>query len=178
MNTLSFLDSLLAQNLASVLARGQEQPLVSERVRRPARAIAAKPLTAIEIHLVDQARAGNTSPLIEYFYTRRLVRHAWRLKDRFELVEVDDLIQVGIEAVLRRMNKALLMDNPCAWLQRTAQLSMLSYCSENCSLIRVPRTSQQFGKKIPVVRSLDAILHDGTENLTLLDRIAGEAVQT
>jgi DNA-directed RNA polymerase specialized sigma24 family protein len=131
-----------------------------------------------EAKLVAAARDGETSGLVEYLYLHCLPAQATRLVKGFRdaygaRLDVDDVVQVGIEGVLRSLDRALSGANPVAWLRRAAQFRMLDYCEEARSLIRVPACSQRHGRgHVPYVASLDAPLA-GTDDLTLLDLIAG-----
>src|SRR5258708_2529035 len=114
-------------------------------------------LCTAEAQLVAAARAGNTCPLIEYLYTEQLPGRAARLVNGYRMtygarLEVEDVVQVGIEWVVREVNRALVVTNPVTWLLRVAQLHMLRYCSEGYSAIRVPASSQRkYGYRAPHV---------------------------
>jgi DNA-directed RNA polymerase specialized sigma24 family protein len=127
--------------------------------------------------LVDQARAGEIDGLIEYLYVRVRARAAHLVSGYRAAygsrLDVDDVAQEGIERVLRILGAALgSADEPISWLLGAARLRMMNYCMENRGSIRVPRTSQRQGAKVPAVVSLDAPL-PGTDDLTLLDVIGG-----
>jgi DNA-directed RNA polymerase specialized sigma24 family protein len=130
-----------------------------------------------ECELVDQARAGETSGLVEYIY-RLLQARAVHLVRGFRAVygvslDTDDLAQEGIVRVLRSLGGALATDHPIARLLTAAQFRMLDYCEENRTAIRVPACMQRRGAVVPMVDSLDASIV-GTDDLTLLDLVAGE----
>jgi DNA-directed RNA polymerase specialized sigma24 family protein len=127
----------------------------------------------VEAQLVEAARAGDASALIEHLYgqlrvwARRLV-----LSYPASLLDAEDLLQVGAEKMLRALDAALTKaENPCAWLMHAAKVQMLRECREN-SAIRVPYKALWQGYKAPTVVSLDAPL-PGTDDLTLLDVIGG-----
>lgn len=130
--------------------------------------------------LVDQARSGDIDGLVEYLYSRVRARAA-RLVSGYRAaygacLDVDDVAQEGIERVLRILGAGLInADEPISWLLAAARLRMLNYCTENRGSIRVPRTSQQRGARVPTVLSLDAPL-PGADDLTLLDVIGGADV--
>ena|SRR6266498_3185725 len=145
-----------------------------------------------ETELVIQARAGETIGLVEYIYCERIRMMAARLVRQFgdtygTRLEVDDVQQVGIEHVLRSLDKALAPDVriPIGWLLHVARLRMLDYCEEQRCPIRVPARMQRpyssGGRKYPAVRvprvvSLDAPLVAG-EDGTLLDVLVAGEVQ-
>jgi DNA-directed RNA polymerase specialized sigma24 family protein len=125
----------------------------------------------VEAQLIEAARAGDASALIEHLYGR-LRAWARRLVLAYpaSLLDADDLLQVGAEKMVRSLGAALVKSqNPCAWLMHAAQVQMLRECREN-SAIRVPYTALYQGRKAPQVVSLDAPLR-GCEDLTLLDVI-------
>ncbi|MBV9468254.1 MAG: hypothetical protein JOZ57_03355 [Abitibacteriaceae bacterium] len=130
--------------------------------------------------LVDQARSGDIDALVEYLYSRVRAR-AVRLVNGYRAaygatLDVDDVAQEGIERVLRILSAALSgVNEPIPWLLGAARHRMLNYCTENWGVIRVPRTSQQRGAKVPTVVSLDAPV-PGTDDLTWLDVIGGADV--
>ncbi len=132
----------------------------------------------MESQLVEAARAGEVTGLVEYIY-RLLPARAERLVRRFQTdnrtrLDVADVVQEGIEQVVRDLHKGLLIDRPVPWLLVAAQHRMLHYCLEFRSVVRVPHSSQVRGAVVPWVQSLDAPLN-GEDDLTLLDLLAGVA---
>jgi DNA-directed RNA polymerase specialized sigma24 family protein len=127
----------------------------------------------VEAQLVEAARAGDASALIEHLYgLLRTWARKLALSYPASLLDAEDLLQVGAEKIVRALDAALTKaDNPCAWLMHVAQVQMLRECREN-SAIRVPYTALRQGRKAPTVVSLDAPL-PGCEDLTLLDLVAG-----
>lgn len=122
--------------------------------------------------LIEAARRGEATGLVEYVYSC-LPGQAVKLTLMFRetcgaRLEVEDLIQAGIEYVLRRLDRALQATNPVGYLIHAAKYAMLHYCQEQRGPIRVPCTSQWRGEEVPVVVSLDAPLN-GYEDLALLD---------
>jgi DNA-directed RNA polymerase specialized sigma24 family protein len=127
-----------------------------------------------EAQLVSAARAGSPDGLIEYLYSllrSRAVALVGRFRAFNHSLEVDDLVQEGIEQVLYDLDKGLLIDRPVPWLLTAARHKMLHYCEEYRSPVRVPHSSQNRGAAVPLVMSLDAPLA-GCEDLTLLDTLA------
>jgi hypothetical protein len=127
-----------------------------------------------ESQLIAAARAGESSGLVVYLYERCLMGRALRLVAGFRSaygvrLDAEDVALVGVEQVLRKMEKALAEAmNPIAWLVHAAQMKMLAYCKEQRSVIRVPSSSQWYGKPVPYVASLDAPLAAGSD-CSLLD---------
>jgi len=141
-----------------------------------------------ETELVIQARAGETIGLVEYIYCERIRAMAGRLVRQFKdsygvRLDIEDVMQVGIEHVLRGLERALAPDVriPIGWLLRIARLRMMDYCEEQRCPIRVPARSQRLskeqgrGRRVPTVASLDAPLVRG-EDATLLDVLAAGEV--
>ncbi|MGH2478051.1 MAG: hypothetical protein ACRDHW_00130 [Ktedonobacteraceae bacterium] len=128
-----------------------------------------------QAQLIEAARLGETSGLVEYIFVELLPGRAVRLVKNFRdtygaYLDAEDVAMAGIERVLRSMDKAMVQaSNPIGWLLWSAQLEMLHYCQEQRSPIRVSASSQYHqGAVVPVVKSLDAPLIDG-EEVTLLD---------
>lgn len=131
-----------------------------------------------ESELVELARAGMTTGLVEYIYQLLPVRAA-RLAHTFLVnsgsrLDVEDIVQEGILEVLGEVWTAVSLRSPVGWLLTAAQHRMLHYCKENCSSIRVPHSSQFRGARVPWVDSLDAPI-PGTDSLTLADLVADVA---
>ena len=128
-----------------------------------------------ETQLIEAARAGDGSALVEYFFVKVLPGRAVRLVNGFRdaygaRLDAEDVLMAGVERVLRDLHKALAAANPIAWLSRAAQFEMLHFCQETRSAIRVGHVSQWRGHKVPQVASMDAPL-SGADDLTLLDVI-------
>lgn len=127
-----------------------------------------------ETQLLEAARAGDGSGLVEYIFVELLPGRAVRLVNGFRdaygaHLDAEDVVMAGIERVLRDLDKALAVAaNPVAWLLKAAQMEMLHFCQETRSPIRVGQVAQWRGHKVPQVMSLDAPLN-GCEDLTLLD---------
>ncbi len=133
----------------------------------------------LEAQLVEAARLGDTSSLVEYIYTDLLRPPAAKLVRMFGEtgvvgLDIDDVVQTGAEYILYRLDKALNALNPVAFLVHAARFAMLHYCQEQRSLIRVSCVQQWRGVTVPQVESLDAPLNR-CEDLTLLDLLAGVA---
>jgi hypothetical protein len=130
---------------------------------------------AREAPLIAAARAGATSGLIEYIYRELLPGMARNLARGFRelygaCLDGEDIVQAGIEQVLRYQGRALQQENPVGYLLLAAQSGMLNYCQEQRCVIRVPREQQRSGVTVPKVLSLDAPLGEESD-LTLLDLI-------
>jgi hypothetical protein len=129
---------------------------------------------------VEQARAGNTSVLIEYVYG--LLRpHASRqvraYREVYNLcIDIEDVIQVGALQIVKDCKKALRTENPISLLRHAAHFAMIKYCKEARSSIRVPYSTQWEHKgdvsfSSPFVESLDALLFEDNEEQCLLSRL-------
>ncbi len=131
-------------------------------------------LPQLEAQLIAAALAGETSGLIEHLYSLLRARAA-RLVGWFQAtygvrLDLDDLTQEGIVAVLRNLDAALATDHPVPRLLTTGHYRMIHWGKENRSSIRVPHATQERGAVVPRVASLDAALTwDG--DMTLLDLI-------
>ncbi len=79
-----------------------------------------------------------------------------------------DLVGVGNLAVVENVEKALMMDNPCAYLSVIARLAIIDYCMTSASLIIKSRYTHT---PDPYTGSLDAPIYQDCE-ATLLDQIA------
>jgi hypothetical protein len=128
-----------------------------------------------QAQLIEAARLGETSGLVEYIFVELLPGRAVRLVNGFRdtygaHLDAEDVAMAGIDRVLRSVDKALVQaSNPIGWLLWSAQLEMLHYCQEQRSSIRVPnRTQSARCGLVPNVLSLDAPLN-GCEDTTLLD---------
>jgi hypothetical protein len=129
---------------------------------------------ALEAQLIEEARAGDISGLVEYLYECCLLVRARRLVRGFQwaygaYLDAEDVAMEGVVRVMIDLDKALARPgHVIGYLLHAAQLCMMNYCQEQRGIIRVPKTSQQKGHKVPVVASLDAPL-PGTDDFTLLD---------
>lgn len=132
-----------------------------------------------EAQLIEAARRGEASGLVEYLYLEVLPWRARKLARLFRetcgaALDTEDIQQTGAECALRSLGRALRMQNPLSFLVHAAQHAMLHYCQEQRGPIRVPHVSQWRGALVPAVRSLDAVI-PGTDELTLAEVLAGEA---
>jgi len=141
--------------------------------------LADSPRFTQEAQLIEEARSGEASGLVEYLYLDILPWRARKLARLFRetcgaTLDAEDIQQAGVECALRSLGRALLMQNPLSFLIHAAQLAMLHYCQEQRGPIRVPHVSQWRGARVPTVKSLDAVI-PGTDELTLAEILAGEA---
>lgn len=134
-------------------------------------------VSRVEMQLIEAARAGETSGLVEYLYTEKLMPRAVSLVNNYRraygvCLDAEDVAMAGVCEVLRGLDKALReSSNPIGWLLWGVQHTMVHYCQENRSPIRVPHAMQSQGRAAPQVFSLDAPAHQDS-NLTLLDALA------
>ncbi len=78
-----------------------------------------------------------------------------------------DLVSVGNLAIVERLDRALTVENPVAYLNGVAKLAIRSYCYKHSQLI-----TQQKGKPFVWVESLEAPLANGKE--CLADRLCAQ----
>src|SRR5216683_1270716 len=86
-----------------------------------------------EAQLIEAARMGDMGGLVEHLYGK-LRAHAWRLVESYRAMygtrpglDVDDLAQEGMEAMLISLAGALATDHPIARLMVAGKYRMLHY---------------------------------------------------
>lgn len=123
-----------------------------------------------ESELKERARAGDEqarASLIEscLHYVAFI---AARYKRYIHHDDYLDLVGVGNLAIVEYAEKALTMDNPCAYLFAIAKTTIITYCMTRASLITKSRYTCS---PDAYIESLDAPLYQDSE-ATLLDRLA------
>jgi hypothetical protein len=200
----SFLSDLVQKNMARILAFHGLMPAPSQAPVVPSTALPStssvqpeqekaapcqakrvkvvSKLSESEASIVEQARAGNTSLLIEHVYgllRPHALRQVRAYREVYNLyIDIEDVIQIGALQMVKDCKKALRAENPISLLRHAAHFAMIKYCKEARSPIRVPYSTQWEHKgdvafAPSFVLSLDELIF---EEVTRVERVAGEAV--
>jgi RNA polymerase sigma factor (sigma-70 family) len=128
-----------------------------------------------EREVADRARAGDEQACARVMENclRYVAFIAARYKRYAHHDDYLDLVGIGNLAVVEHLEKALAMDNPCAYLFVTAKLAIINHCMTRASLITKSRYAHAPDH---YTTSLDAPISQDSD-VTMLDLLAAPEVE-